>query len=210
MRQNPIDQQTNSTVQIDGQSGTLTLTDPFTQQTRRLALADGTFLKVLFKKLGSSAASYDYGVQWGRRVYADLTATLHEHPIASVSRPEEYLKDEFVEMLNSRMSYTGLGQFRITEGNHFYVVDLRNAIVCDLKDTAKTSFNMLMAGFLAGLLGKLAAKDLTCVPLSSDPSPEKNRFALCLSKDAEDLRKRVASGKSDADILSDFKNGHIL
>lgn len=215
---NPIEKAVLSNVKVDYASGSLSLTDPFTQLPIRVGIADTAFVVRLQNLLHSELADtsvdpgtffYEFGKSWGTAFYAHLTERIKQAGIESITQPQDYLKDEFIEHLNSHLSYTGIGQFRITEGNRFYIINLKNSVEFSLEEPHSTYMNSTLCGFFAALFSSLAGKELFCTPLSRTRTPDKNRFALSTEQVILEISEQTTSGKSEKEILALYGNQHL-
>ncbi len=212
MPTNPLDSAISKNVRTDYAEGSVQINDSFTQTGCRVGIVDPSFLAALESALApfitdrAEREFYRIGKHWGEEFYTALQRRIAETKPEMIARPQDYLKEEFVEHLNSYFSYTGMGQFRITEGNHFYVVDLKNAMD---RGFERTQFICRMfAGFFAGLFSRIAEKDLACVQLSE--SKELHRFALSSDETIREIRDRLAQGTLEKDILSQYSNQHLI
>lgn len=188
-------------------AGSILTEDPFTGSLLRLAIADHALVASMFKSLGGNHEAHACGTLWGQLFYAVLASLIESAKMITVRTPRDFLKEEFVEHLNAQFSYAGLGQFRITEGNKYYMIDLHNPAPKDWPDGPRT-FQALMAGFFSELFSRLADKPLVCLPLEGDGS--RWRFALSRHDVIEEVRGMVDSGRSLPDIHRHYKNDHLI
>lgn len=196
-------------------SGDIHMADPFTQALVRCGLADQYFLSALHTALSESSKKDSFenqlasiGKSWGKEFYIQLQDRIQQNPSDNIHKPQDYLKDEFVEHLNSCFSYSGLGQFRISEGHKFYVISLNNPAILYIEKSAM--YIPLFAGFFAGLFSSVAAKELDCAPLTTSNRQDQILFALSLPSVVGEIRELQKSGKSESDILSQYNNQHLL
>lgn len=212
MPTNPLDSAISKNVKTDYAAGSVQINDSFTQTGCRVGIVDPSFLGALESALApfitdrAEQEFYRIGKNWGEEFYAALERRIAETKPEMIAKPQDYLKEEFVEHLNSYFSYTGMGQFRITEGNRFYVVDLKNAM--DRGFEHAQFFCRVFAGFFAGLFSRIAEKDLACIQLSE--SKEHHRFALSSDRTIQEIRERLAQGTPEKDILSQYSNQHLI
>ncbi len=213
---NPIEKTVLSNVKVDYAAGSLTVNDPFTQMPLRVGIADLSFLTalqdLLIKESGSKETKeffYAFGRCWGEEFYETLRMRLGQAKMESIGRPQDYLKDEFIEHLNSHLSYAGIGQFRITEGNKFYIINLKNAVECFIEKPNADHMNTMLCGFFAGLFSRISGKELACAALSKDRTAERNRFALSLPAVVGEIAELLNAGKSEKEVMTAFGNQHL-
>ena len=215
---NPIEKAILSNVKVDYASGSLSLTDPFTQLPLRVGIADLTFMvrlqNLLHEELTDQSVHpenffYEFGRNWGTEFYNHLADRIKQAGIESISQPQDYLKDEFIEHLNSYLSYTGFGQFRITEGNRFYIINLKNSVEFSLDEPHSAYMNSILCGFLGALFSSLSGKTISCAPLSVSRTADKNRFALSTEQIILEIKEHAASGKTEKEILAIYGNQHL-
>lgn len=190
------------------------MVDPFTQTLIRSGLADQYFLSAMYMALSESSKKdavegqlASIGNAWGKEFYLQLNNRIQENPSDNIHKPQDYLKDEFVEHLNSYFSYSGLGQFRITEGHKFYVISMNNPAILYIEKSA--IYIPLFAGFFSGLFSSVAAKELDCIPLTTANRQDQIHFALSIPAVINEIRTLQKSGKSEADILNQYNNQHL-
>jgi hypothetical protein len=212
MPNNPLESAISNNVKTDYAAGSVEINDSFTQTSCRVGIVDLSFLGALESALAPLFADradhefYMLGKNWGEEFYATLQRRIDATKPEMIAKPQDYLKEEFVEHLNSYFSYTGLGQFRITEGNQFYVIDLKNSMNRAFENAQ--FFSRVFAGFFAGLFSPIAGKELACIQLSE--SKEHYRFALSMNTVIEEIRNFAAQGLSEKDILSRYNNHHLV
>jgi len=218
MNKNPIETAVLSNVKIDYAMGSLSLTDPFTQQPLRVGIVDMPFiarLQDLLWKTNKDKTNdpktffYEFGKSWGTEFYKNLTERIQKTALESINKPQDYLKDEFVEHLNSYLSYAGIGQFRITEGNKFYVIELRNSVEWALDKTNGDHMNSILAGFLGALFSSISGKEIFCTSFSDTRSDDHNRFALSTKAIIGEIEDHLQNGKSEKEILAAYGNQHL-
>lgn len=167
MSKNPIESAVLSNVKVDYAKGSLSLTDPFTQLPRRVGIVDMPFISRLQSLLWSENKDkavdpklffYEFGKSWGLEFYKNLNERIQQLKSKSISKPQDYLKDEFIECLNNYLSYSGIGQFRITEGNKFYVIELKHSVEWALEKSDGGQMNRILAGFLSALFSSISEK----------------------------------------------------
>ena len=194
------------------------MTDPFTQQPLRIGIVDIPFILRLQDLLWDAAKEkaedpgvffYDFGQHWGTEFYKELSERIGPAGHQSVSKPQDFLKDEFIEHLNSYLSYTGIGQFRITEGNKFYVINLKNSIDVGLDKPHAENMNVILSGFFGALFSAISSSKLKCTGLSVERSADRNRFALSTGLIIEDIKVRLRNGASEQNILAAYGNQHL-
>lgn len=196
--------------------GRLELLDTFTQTLDRVVLVDPGFLTSVFQAIlehdRPNPASlpqnlfYDLGVHWGGKIYDELQQRLAKSK-GPAPRLEDFIKDEFVENLNNFFSYSGLGQFRITEGNRFYMVDLKSSPFEALEPAIRSLADTMIAGFFSGLLSKIAAIPFHVVPVKTEAGI---RFILSTPAVIDEIRELLGSGKTFAEIAGQFDNHHFV
>lgn len=218
MTKNPIETAVLSNVKIDYAMGSLSLTDPFTQEPLRVGIVDMSFIMRLQSLLWEQNKDktgdpkiffYAFGKSWGSEFYKNLSERIRQAGLESISEPQDYLKDEFIEHLNSYLSYAGIGQFRITEGNKFYVINVKNSVEWALEKPNDEYMNSILSGFLAALFSAISQKKLFCTSLSNTRSPDRNRFALSNEDVIGEIEKQLRSGKTEKEILAAYGNQHI-
>lgn len=203
-------------IQFNISQGRLELLDTFTRTLDRAVLVDPGFLTSVFQALLEHAQSapagvpqnlfYDLGVHWGETVYDDLQQRLSKTD-GPAPRLEDFIKDEFVENLNNFFSYSGLGQFRITEGNRFYMVDLKSSPFETLDPAIRSLADTMIAGLFSGLLSKIAATVFHVVPVETDSGV---RFILSTSGVITEIRGLLDAGKTFAEVARQFDNHHFV
>ena len=215
---NPIEKAVLSNVKVDYAAGSLSLTDPFTQLPVRVGIADLAFMirlqNLLYTELAEKSADpgaffYEFGKSWGMEFYDQLSERIKRAGIDSISQPQDFLKDEFIEHLNSYLSYSGMGQFRITEGNKFYIVNIKNSVEFSLDAPHSDYMNSTLCGFLAALFSSLAGREIFCSPLSGTKTPDRNRFALSTNQVIREITEHAASGKTEKEILALYGNQNL-
>ncbi|MCK6542915.1 hypothetical protein L6Q79_09555 [bacterium] len=214
MPTNPIEAAIRNHMQIDHATGSIALSDFFTPTARRIGIADHDFFEALFSVFSENSTPdqtrerfYQFGADWGNSFLERLKTQLAQAGGEHASEPQALLKDEFVEHLNSNFSYLGVGQFRILEGNKFYIIDLKNPWRPSDEHKqiyASTSF----AGFFSTLFSGIAGRALSSTFLSN--TPEHWRFALSTTEVIEDIRTQINAGLTEADILTQYHNQHLL
>lgn len=218
MSKNPIESAVLSNVKVDYAKGSLSLTDPFTQLPRRVGIVDMPFISRLQSLLWAQNKDkavdpklffYEFGRSWGFEFYKNLNERIQQIKSESIRKPQDYLKDEFIEYLNNYLSYSGIGQFRITEGNKFYVIELKHSVEWALEKIDGDHMNRILAGFLSALFSSISGKRLSCTGFTDTHSPERNRFALSTEDVIEEIEQHLQSGKTEKDILAAYGNQHL-
>lgn len=208
MPSNEIKSVVESNVRIDHAAGSIVSHDPFTATPDRLAIMDNELALGLLRATGSSDGEpmARFGDMWGQLFYEGLAASIESAKLETVRRPQDFLKEEFVEDFNAYFSYAGIGQFRIMEGNKFYAIDILNPAFKDWPDT-ESSFKAILEGFFAGLFSRMAERPLYCLFLATDES----RWRFALSKEAiiEEIRSLLAAGKTYDEIVGKYRNEHF-
>lgn len=216
MSKNPIETAVLSNVKVDYAMGSLALADPFTRQPLRVGVVDMPFVARLTDLLWSAQTQpdkepktffYDFGLSWGKEFYNNLSERIRKAAVESITKPQDYLKDEFTEYLNSYLSYAGVGQFRITEGNRFYVIELKNSVEYAIDKPYQDHWRYVISGFFAALFSSVAEKELFCIGLTE--SPDRNRFALSTSSVHGEIEEHLRKGKTEKEILAAYGNQHL-
>lgn len=210
----PLQAAIQNNVQADHETGNIMVSDFFTGTALRVGLADRYLLQAMLTVIPTETDTekiyeefYDLGRSWGGRFYDTLQQRINANPPDSVRSPKDYFKDEFVEHLNGYFSYCGLGQFRIHEANHFYVIELKNP--WHFPDDAGNAYLIvLLAGFFAELFGRIGEQTLACTALSV--SDDAYRFAISRDAVIQEIRAMFAAGKQEEDVLTHFQNDHLL
>lgn len=214
MPTNPIEAAIRNHMQIDHAIGSIALSDFFTPTARRIGIADHDFFESIFSVFSENATPeqitehfYQFGLDWGSAFLDRLKTQLKQAAGEHASEPKGLLKDEFVEHLNSNFSYLGVGQFRILEGNKFYIIDLKNP--WRPSDEHKQMYaSTCFAGFFSSLFSGIAGRSLGSTLLSN--TTERWRFAISTTEVIEDIRTQINAGLTEADILTQYHNQHLL
>lgn len=197
------------------ETGRLEIHNAFTGFAERAMLVDPGFLTSLFQAVleipglpkHGADMFYDFGISWARQMAAGIEAKIALSPTAPAHRLKDFIKDEFVEHLNHFFSYSGLGQFRITEANRYYVVDLRNSPFDQMDAAMRPATNALMSGFFAGLFSSVSGRELTVVPIFHESDV---RYLLTTDEFASQLRQHMTDQDSFADIAAAYDNPHLI
>ncbi len=184
---------TSDKIHSSSESGLIELADPFSE-----TILPVNLLTISLFDAFTGSESMELGQIWGDVFYKSLEKKLklQEPPLT----PKELLKEEFIENLNSYLSYTGIGQFRISEGNRFYIIELKNPVSVRNSD--------MFSGFFKSLFSSLSERPLSVKPFS--PNNDTLRWYLTTEEgiaEIDDLRK---SGASDEKILEVYQNTHLI
>jgi len=211
-----LSETTHPRVHADLTRGRLELLDTFTATSERAILVDPGFLTSLFQAVLESYQAgqapvpqslfYDLGAHWGHEMFDTLESRL-AHKTGPATRLQDFIKDEFVEHLNNFFSYSGLGQFRITEGNRFYIIDLKSSPFESLEPGIRSLTNTMIAGLFSGLLSKIASSPFHVVPVKTDDGV---RFVLSTSAVIDEIRGQMDAGKTFSEIAQAFDNRHFV
>lgn len=204
------------TAQTIPQRGTLLIQDAFTQTDLRHGLVDAAFLnewvRTLFSECSEDPDIYGYetGKKWGELYYQFLSGHLAQNPSENLSKPQDYLKDEVTEQINTNFSYMGFGQFRITEGNKFYTIELKNPFILIPELTDGKQMAETLSGFFASLFSLFSGKELECIPVPPEEQADTLRFTISIKSVTEELLSQILQGKTFRDIAEAYNNRHLL
>jgi predicted hydrocarbon binding protein len=220
MANRELDSAVANQVHTDYASGSVVAADPFTQTISRIGIVDPSFLRALIQALQlahrtgdrgeSDTQFYELGLTWGYQFHEVLESRIKAAQLETVREAEDFLKEEFIEDLNSYFSYAGTGQFRITEGNKFYLIELKNSVFQSLDQAETNGMIAVMAGFFAGLFSRLAHKTLACTVLADDRETQSARYALSNETIVNEIRAALQSGQDEKAILTAYRNQHMI
>lgn len=210
------EKETEAVLRKDLASGGLWLQNSFTGTSIRTGIADAYLIRAMQTVINdyftpdSAGWWHRLGVSWAGMIYRQIETALLEQPREGVTKPQDILKEDFVETINRYFSFSGIGQFRITEGNRFYVIDIKNPFIFNIQVEEPTFFVSLLCGFFDGLFSELSGKSLQTILLSDASDKEKLRFAISTTEIIGELNKLKSQGKCEKEILEAYKNQHIL
>ncbi len=196
--------------------GALLIQDAFTQESNRHGIIDSDFLntmsEVLLKKTGdgSDIIWYETGKKWGEIYYESISSHCERDSQDTDLRPQDFLKDDVIENLNTNFSYMGIGQFRLIEGNKYYVIELKNPFFLSPSLTAQDNLIVMMAGFFAVWFSRFSEKTLECIPFNPGDQPDVLRFAISTETVIGELLNLVMQKKPFAEIAELYHNQHML
>lgn len=201
-------------VQTQTALGHVRIQDAFTQTDQRYGLVDAEFLNIWTIVLSETCADepalygYDSGKRWGESYYRFLEQHLPQQ--SGLRSPQDFLKDDVIEHLNSNFSYMGLGQFRLTEGNKFYTIELKNPFITEPRLTDGKQMVETLSGFFASLFSLFSGKELECVPVPPEAKETDIRFLLSTPAIAGELLDLILKKKSFREIAELYHNQHLL
>ncbi len=204
------------TAQTNPQRGTLLIQDAFTQTDQRHGLIDTAFLndwvRILVSECSEEPDTYGYetGKKWGELYYSFLFGHLTQNPSDNLAKPQDYLKDEVIENINTNFSTMGIGQFRITEGNKFYTIELKNPYISIPGLTDGKQMVETLSGFFAALFSLFSGKELECIPVPPDENADRICFTISKKEITEELLSMILSGKTFGEIAETYNNRHLL
>ena len=203
------------TVQTDISKGSLMIQDAFTQISQRHGLINADFLNILSDIFlsetdNSDVAWYETGKIWGQEYYIFISAFISANPQSNLTKPQDCLKDDLIENLNANFSYMGAGQFRLIEGNKYYVIELKNPFLLHPQLNCRDNLIVMLAGFFSVLMSRFAEKSLDCIPFNPEEDADTLRFAISTEKVIAELLNLITAKKSFRDIAEIYHNQHLL
>ncbi len=175
----------------NAEEGRLLIADPFTDTPLRIAILDPELLA----SLADSTAHFGLGQKWAESFYSQMIDKLSN----TDRSPRTFLKEEFIENLNGFFSYCGIAQFRILEGNQFYVIDLKNSFPFREYD--------IFAGFFSSLFSSVSDRLLSCIVMSQNS--ERIRCCLSTPEVIKKIESALNSGETETTILERYQNLHL-